>query len=81
LYLDKEGKEIITSFKAVLQIISEYKAETESTVAILIQEINQSRKHVDSVLNPISGEVRSNIQVWDSQVQSINMTTIRKSKE
>lgn len=65
----------------MLKSIGEYKAGTESAVAILIQEINQNRKHVDSVLNSISGEVRYNIQVWDSQVQSINMTTTRKSKE
>jgi hypothetical protein len=38
--LDKQGQEIISS-KTVLASISEHKAETESTVANLRQEINQ----------------------------------------
>jgi len=69
--LDKQGQEIITSFKVVLASISEHKAETESTVANPRQEINQSREHGDSMLNSISGEVRSNTQEWESQIQSV----------
>jgi hypothetical protein len=55
----------------VLASISERKAQTELTVVKLKREISQNREHVDSVLNSISGEVRSNIQVWDSQIQSV----------
>ena len=68
--LDKPGQEIITSSKVLLASISEHKAETESTVANLRQEMDQSREHVDSFLNSISGEVRSRFQEWESQFQS-----------
>ena len=50
---------------------SENKAETESTVANLRQEINKKQEHVVCLLNTISGNVRSNIQVWDSQIKSV----------
>ena len=69
--LDKQGQEIITSSKVVLTSVREHKAETESPVANLRQEMNQSREHVDSSLNSISGEVRSRFQEWESQFQSV----------
>ena len=47
--LDKQGQEIITSSKVVIANIRERKAETESTVANLRQEINQSREQVDGL--------------------------------
>jgi len=55
----------------VLGSNSENKAETESTVANLRQEINKKQEHVVCLLNTISGNVRSNIQVWDSQIKSV----------
>jgi cell division septum initiation protein DivIVA len=58
----------------MLAIISEQKAETEANIANLRQKINQNQDHVDSRLNTISGEVRSNIQVWESQMQSVKQT-------
>ena len=63
--LDKQGQEIITSSKVVLTSVREHKAETESTVANLRQEMNHSRQHVNSSLNSISGEVRSRFQDWE----------------
>jgi hypothetical protein len=72
--LDKQGQEITTSSKTMLAIISEHKAETEANIANLRQEINQNQEHVDSRLNTISGEVRSNIQVWESQMQTVKQT-------
>ena len=75
----KQGQEIITSSERVLASTSEHKAETESTVANLRQETNHERQYVYSMLNSISGEVRSNIQVCDSQIQSVNMPMIQKS--
>jgi hypothetical protein len=69
--LDKQGHEIITSFKVLLASICEHKAKTESTVSNLRQEINQSREQVESRLHLISGEVKSSIQEWESWVQSV----------
>jgi len=67
--LDKQGQEIITSSKTMSVSISEHQAQNEANIAFLRQVINQSRDHADSRLNMISSEVRSNIQVWESQVQ------------
>ena len=72
--LDKQGQEIKTSSKVVLANIREHKAETESTVANLRQEINQSREQVDGLLNSMSGEVRTSIQECESQIQSVKHT-------
>ena len=69
--LDKQGQEIITSSRVMLTSISEQKAETESTVANLRQEINQGLEQADSRLQSISGEVKSSIQEWESRVQSV----------
>jgi hypothetical protein len=69
--LDKQGQEVITSSKTMLASISEYKAEAESTVANLRQEINKNRGYVDSMVNSISVEVRSSIQDCSSQIQSV----------
>ena len=69
--LDKQGQEVFTSSKTVLASISDHKAETESTVANLRQEINQNRRYVDSMINKISVEVRSSIQDCNSQIQSV----------
>ena len=55
----------------MLTSIREHKAETESTVANLRQEMNQNRQHVNRSLNSISGEVRSRFQEWESQFQSV----------
>jgi hypothetical protein len=60
--LGKQGQETITSSKTVLASTSKHKAETETTVANLRQETNHKREYMDSTLNSISGEVRSNIQ-------------------
>jgi hypothetical protein len=70
--LGKQGQEI-TSSKTVLAstCTSEHKAETETTVANLRQETNHKPKYVHSMLNSISGEVRSNMQVCDSQIQRV----------
>jgi hypothetical protein len=69
--LGKQGQEIITRSKTVLASTSEHKAESATTVANLRQETNHKREYVHSMLNSISGEVRSNIQVCDSQIQSV----------
>jgi hypothetical protein len=71
--LGKQGQEIITSSKTVLASTSEHKTETETTVANLMQETNHKREYVYSMLNSISGEVRSNIQACDSQIQSVHV--------
>jgi len=55
----------------MLTSIIEQKAETESTVSNLRQEINQSLEQADSRLHSISGEVKSSIQEWESRVQSV----------
>src|SRR5215469_3318046 len=68
---DKQGHEVINSSKVVLANIREHKAETESTVANLRQEINQSQQQVDGLLNSVSGEVKTSIQECESQIQSI----------
>jgi len=69
--LGKQGQEIITSSKTVLASTSEHKAETETTVANLRQETKHKREYIDSMLNSISGKVRSNIQVCHSQIQIV----------
>jgi uncharacterized protein YdcH (DUF465 family) len=69
--LDKQGQEIITSSKVMLTSISEQRAETESTVSNLRQEINQSLEQVDSRLHLISSEVKFCIQEWESRIQSV----------
>jgi len=69
--LDKQGQGIINSSKVVLASISEHKTESEATVANLRQEINQRREHVDSLLNPILGEVNSRFQERENQFQSL----------
>jgi len=69
--LYKQGQEIISSSKVMLASISEHKTETEETVANLRQEINQRRKHVDSLLNTISGEVNSRFQEREHQFESV----------
>jgi DNA-binding transcriptional regulator YiaG len=69
--LDKQGQETVTSSKTTLASISEHKAQTDVNIANLRQEIDQSQDQVDSKLNTTLNEVRSNVQVWESQVQSV----------
>jgi hypothetical protein len=65
---DRQGKEIVYSSKTMLATISEHKAQTDANIANLRLEIEQSRDQVDSKLNTISNEVRSNVQLWENQV-------------
>jgi hypothetical protein len=73
--LDKQGQEIITSSKTMSETISEHKAQTDANIANLRLEIKKSRDQVDNKLNTISNEVRSNVQVWESQVHSEKQAT------
>jgi hypothetical protein len=72
---DQQGQEIVTSPKTMSATISEHKAQTDANIANIRLEIEQSRDQVDRKLNTISNEVRSNVQVWESQVQSAKQAT------
>ena len=82
--LHKQGQEMINSSKVVLASINEHKTETEATVENLTQEINQRREHVESLLNTISGEVKSRFQErknhFQSVTQAINLEIVKINK-